>query len=636
MTKQGNFTQRTPQAKKQSDQASRQIPKQASGSTNAPYDLVFTATEPPPGTTRTTATITSVDGLQRATFTTPPQTVPGTNTTEPPPPPIRNKGPELGADNLTLEGVATELAPSDFVSQNYETLVALMQEETKKRSSQSLQARLNFGPENEVSPPRHQKERRGKDNRRPPVFGRIGKKVSGTQTANLQNLDTHDNNDWRISVRDRLGSRDVHSRLGQRRSPSESPPSSDSEDSRRKRRRRVSSSSEDTSDNEDAETGHWKSKNKYREDEDEDMSRPWRRQKVDAFTRRISDFSEDKKRRMPANVKTYDGTGDPDDHLKIFESAATIENWPQPVWCHMFNSTLVGNARNWFSKLPRRSIDGFEELRRAFRLNFTQRKKCAKNPVELARVKQRQGESTSAYVERYKDECIHVKACPEILKISGFMNGINNPELIKRLNDRVPQTFDELMKRTRSFIQGEAAAADSRKGYSNNRSQEQSRRQSNDQSSSRNNSYRGQRGGRGNDKYTPLTMTPKEILATEGANFPRPPPMRTPEEQRVGNGYCEYHRQKGHTTNECVQLRQLIDKLVKEGRLDHLVKNIKEGKDKQRSGGKKDAPRDKADTIYMVQSWQRKTKQKVSQKLPYMNGQLKVNHSYEITLHYMK
>ncbi|GKD75619.1 reverse transcriptase domain-containing protein [Tanacetum coccineum] len=567
MTKQGNFTQRTPQAKKQSDQASRQISKQASGS-NAPPDLVFTAMGPPLGTIQTTATITSTEG----------------------------------ADNLTLEGVATELAPSDFVSQNYETLVALMQEETKKRSSQSLQARLNFGPEDEVSPPRHQKERRGKDNRRPPVFGRIGKKVSGTQTANLQNLDTHENNDWRISVRDRLGSRDVHSRLGQRRSPSESPPSSDSEDSRRKRRRRVSSSSEDSSDNEDAETGHWKSKNKYREDEDEDMSRPWRRQKVDAFTRRISDFSEDKKRRMPANVKTYDGTGDPDDHLKIFESAATIENWPQPVWCHMFNSTLVGNARNWFSKLPRRSIDGFEELRRAFRLNFTQRKKCAKNPVELARVKQRQGESTSAYVERYKDECIHVKACPEILKISGFMNGINNPELIKRLNDRVPQTFDELMKRTRSFIQGEAAAADSRKGYSNNRSQEQSRRQSNDQSSSRNNSYRGQRGGRGNDKYTPLTMTPKEILATEGSNFPKPPPMRTPEEQRVGNGYCEYHRQKGHTTNECVQLRQLIDKLVKEGRLDHLVKNIKEGKDKQRSGGKKDAPRDKADTIYMVQS----------------------------------
>ncbi|GJU07191.1 hypothetical protein Tco_1123621 [Tanacetum coccineum] len=494
MTKQGNFTQRTPQAKKQSDQASKQVSKQASGSTNAPHDLVFPATGPSLGTTQPTATMTSMEDLQRAAFTTPPQTAPGTNSPEPPPPhPFETRGTTI-------------------------TLVHLMQEETKKRSSQSLQARLNFGPEDEVSPPRHRKERRREDNRRPPVFGRIGKQVSGTQTANLQNSDTHENNDWRISVHDRLGSpRCPQSGRTKRSRRSESPPSSDSEDSRRKRRRRVSLSSEDTSDNEDAETGHWKSKNRYREDED--MSLPWRRQKVDA---------------LPAHYRF---------------SRRKEET-------HAPNVILMNGTREWQT----------------------------------------------------------LKACPEILKISGFMNGINNPELIKRLNDRVPQTFDELMKRTRSFIQGEAAAADSRKGYSNNRSQEQSRRQSNDQSSSRNNSYRGQRGGRGNDKYTPLTMTPKEILATEGSNFPKPPPMRTPEEQRVGNGYCEYHRQKGHTTNECVQLRQLIDKLVKEGRLDHLVKNIKEGKDKQRSGGKKDAPRDKADTIYMVQSWQRKTKQKVSQK----------------------
>ena len=79
-------------------------------------------------------------------------------------------------------------------------------------------------------------------------------------------------------------------------------------------------------------------------------------------------------------------------------------------------------------------------------------------------------------MERYKNECMQVKVYPEILKISGFMNAINNPDLIKKLNDRVPHTFDELMKRTRSFVQGEAAAADSKKGYSNHRSQEESRR----------------------------------------------------------------------------------------------------------------------------------------------------------------
>jgi hypothetical protein len=60
------------------------------------------------------------------------------------------------------------------------------------------------------------------------------------------------------------------------------------------------------------------------------------------------------------------------------------------------------------------------------------------------------------------------------------------------------------MKRTRSFIQGEAAAVDSKKGYSNYTQQEQLRRQSNDQSSNRNKNYRSQGSGRDNDKYTPL------------------------------------------------------------------------------------------------------------------------------------
>nr|GFC60746.1 reverse transcriptase domain-containing protein [Tanacetum cinerariifolium] len=217
--------------------------------------------------------------------------------TEPPHAPLRNKGSDLEVDNLALEGVAPELAPSDFVSQNYKTLATLMQEETKKRSSQSLQARLNFDPKYEASSPRHRKERRERDSRQPPIFTRIGKKVVGDQTADLQYIGTHENNGWRTNVHARLGSRDVHDRLGRRRSLSKSPPSLDSEDSRRKRRKRVSSSSSDSSDNEDEETGHWKSRNGYRNQEDEDISRPWRRQKVDAFTRCISDFSEDKRRR---------------------------------------------------------------------------------------------------------------------------------------------------------------------------------------------------------------------------------------------------------------------------------------------------------------------------------------------------
>nr|GFC69749.1 hypothetical protein [Tanacetum cinerariifolium] len=200
MTKQGNFNQRTPQAKK----------THIGHYGNHKYG-------------RSTA---------RSLYH-PHQTVPETDPTEPPPATLRNKGSDLEVDNLELEGVAPELALGDFVSQNYETLATLMQEETKKRSSQSLQARLNFDPEYEASPPCHRKERRESDSRRPPVFTRIGKKVMGDQTADLQYLGTHKNNGWCTNVHATLGSREVHDRLGRRRSLNESPLSSNSEDSRR-------------------------------------------------------------------------------------------------------------------------------------------------------------------------------------------------------------------------------------------------------------------------------------------------------------------------------------------------------------------------------------------------------------------
>ena len=64
--------------------------------------------------------------------------------------------------------------------------------------------------------------------------------------------------------------------------------------------------------------------------------------------------------------------------------------------------------------------------------------------MELHHIKQREGESTGAFVERFKAENMHVKGAPECMKISGFMHGITNPELIKRLNDNIPRAVDEM------------------------------------------------------------------------------------------------------------------------------------------------------------------------------------------------
>ncbi|GKA77296.1 hypothetical protein Tco_0783757, partial [Tanacetum coccineum] len=133
------------------------------------------------------------------------------------------------------------------------------------------------------------------------------------------------------------------------------------------------------------------------------------------------------KTRMPSHVKTYNGSEDPEDHLKIFQAAAKTERWAMPTWCHMFNSTLTRNARVWFDDLSPESIDN--------------------------------GESTEDFIQRYKSKSGNVKGAPECMRISEFVHGITNPELIKRFHEKILKTVDEMMQVATSFLQGQEAVS---------------------------------------------------------------------------------------------------------------------------------------------------------------------------------
>nr|GEV75258.1 reverse transcriptase domain-containing protein [Tanacetum cinerariifolium] len=81
-------------------------------------------------------------------------------------------------------------------------------------------------------------------------------------------------------------------------------------------------------------------------------------------------------------------------------------------------------------------------------------KKCIKDLIEIHNIKQRDGESTKDFVKRYKLESRDVKGAPECMRISEFMHGITNPELIKRLHDKILKTVNEMMRVTTSFLRG--------------------------------------------------------------------------------------------------------------------------------------------------------------------------------------
>nr|GEV14183.1 reverse transcriptase domain-containing protein [Tanacetum cinerariifolium] len=121
------------------------------------------------------------------------------------------------------------------------------------------------------------------------------------------------------------------------------------------------------------------------------------------------------------------------------------------------------------------------------------------------------------------------------------------------------------------------------------------------------------REGRGPNRFTPLTRTPKEILAVEASKFQPPPPMVTPVEKRSNNKFCNFHNDKGHSTDECMQLKKQIKELVRAGKLLHLIKEIKYGRDQSKTRKKKTPAKNKPTAIYMIQSCQKTTRQKVTQ-----------------------
>nr|GEV45178.1 uncharacterized mitochondrial protein AtMg00810-like [Tanacetum cinerariifolium] len=269
------------------------------------------------------------------------------------------------------------------------------------------------------------------------------------------------------------------------------------------------------SESKDNRGGHWKlrSKKKKSSKEDDDLSQPLIYEEIDPFTPRIRYF-DFPKTRIPSHSKTYDGSEDLEDRIKIFLATAKTERWATPTWCHMFNSTLTGNAMVWFDDFPTESIDSYDDLKKAFLENYLQQKKCIKDPIELHNIKQRDEESTKDFVRRYKLESRDIKGAPKCMRISGFVHGITNPELIKRLHDKISRTANEMMRVTTSFLRGEVAASSHERRIRPERKQ---------------------------DRFTLLTKNSKEIFALEKGKFKAPSPMTTPVEKQNHTKFYEFH-----------------------------------------------------------------------------------------------
>ncbi|XP_015969739.1 uncharacterized protein LOC107493162 [Arachis duranensis] len=283
----------------------------------------------------------------------------------------------------------------------------------------------------------------------------------------------------------------------------------------------------------------------------------------DPFTKVIMKAKVPKAFKAPDMIP-YDGTSDPSHHLSNFRSRMYLTDSSYSIRCKAFPTTLTKIAIKSFDSLSPRSITSFDDLAKKFLARFFIQKDKAKHAPSLLGIKQGDRESLCSYMEIFNKACLDIQSLPTEAAIMGLINGLREGPFSHSISKKHPTSLNEVQERAEKYINMQK---NSRRGDSSKTGffyppwdKEKEFRKKEDQPTEKPRKYH---------NYTPLRVSLavvyKEICNTEKITPPRPIKHKRGGSQTE---YCDYHQIYGHSTNECYDLKNIIEKLAREGRLD--------------------------------------------------------------------
>lgn len=284
-------------------------------------------------------------------------------------------------------------------------------------------------------------------------------------------------------------------------------------------------------------------------------------------------------------LESFDGTTDPNDHLSYYENLMICHRYNDITKCRLFISTFKAYARTWFSGLPARSVNSWEEFKAAFLAKFSVNTPHAVHTISLENVKQNPGESLRDYIEKFKAAASKVRELRPTNAVDSFIRNMNYRECkdcCKELCNKEPQDLFETYsiasayistdERVRAFYPGsrdEASGSGLRAMQVDGMEDFRGAGQRNFPTDQRVQP----RQVREEPNFTCFIKTPSAILEDirNQEFFQLPTPMRTPVDKRDRTRFCAYHASIGHNTDECTSLKYFLERLVKRDLLREYV-----------------------------------------------------------------
>ncbi|XP_022853880.1 uncharacterized protein LOC111375311 [Olea europaea var. sylvestris] len=258
-------------------------------------------------------------------------------------------------------------------------------------------------------------------------------------------------------------------------------------------------------------------------------------------------------------IEAYDGVTDPLDHLRTFVDLMRPYAAPDAIMCRSFPPTLKREAKDSVVTLVPRSFRTFDELSRSFVAYFLCRKRKRRTAIGLMQVVREKDESLQEYLARFSCATLGIEdlQMSAVKKGDKYVDAEEAEKVTKNLRERWEveshkrKARDELRPTNKNRPRSEQMVKEAAQDWPARHKREESR------------------------AFTPLN-TPHAKLLMEIRDMKElewPRPMVKPAGKRNQGRYCHFHKDHGHDTEECMQLKEEIERLLRRGLLSKYVKD---------------------------------------------------------------
>ncbi|XP_016178130.1 uncharacterized protein LOC107620492 [Arachis ipaensis] len=282
------------------------------------------------------------------------------------------------------------------------------------------------------------------------------------------------------------------------------------------------------------------------------------------FMAEVMNFVLPRRFTLPTTLTPYDGLGDPKKYIKNFTSIMIVNGASDKVLCRCFPSYLDGPALDWFCSLPAGSISRFRDISKPFEEHFAGSAIYLHDSDYLNTIKQGQHESLKDYMTCFTKIAISIPDLHPKVELHAIKSGSRPGKFQETIAVAKPKTMAEFREKAKGQIDIEELRQAQKTEKSHYRDDDRPRdKKKNFKPTSRYESYT-----QFNTKHDDII---KEILNSKLIKPPRRAGSYPDSKGTDRSKYCSFHQKHGHTTDDCVIAKDLLERLARQGHLDKYI-----------------------------------------------------------------